>query len=163
MKHLKQHPLKENSYLSNMADMELDADATIVTQERPDSGNAFQKLSQAAKGENDTESTYKINKSELNQKLSTDSAIETEVDTKTPKIDSSYQKLSHKAQDITTDAPPVMKITKREGEGDTFQKLSHKPEVDKVGSTFKRTESELDQKLSNIASESIKSFKDFSK
>ena len=89
MKHLKKHPLKENSYLSNMADMELDADATIVTQERPDSGNAFQKLSQAAKGENDTESTYKINKSELNQKLSTDSAIETEVDTKTPKIDSS--------------------------------------------------------------------------
>ena len=161
MKHLKPHPLTEKSYLSDMADMKLDPDATIVSQERPDSGNEFQKLSQVSKGKNDTESTYKMNKSELNQKLSQASALEIEPSKDAPKVDSSYQKLSDDAEEVSTDAEEVVKISKREEEGDEFQKLSDKPEVDKPTSTYKQNDSELNQKLSTIAEKKITSFENF--
>jgi hypothetical protein len=163
MKHLKQHPLTEKSYLSDMADMNLDPDATIVAQERPDSGNEFQKLSQASKGKNDTESTYKMNKSELNQKLSKASALEIEPSKDAPKVDSSYQKLSGDAEEVNTDAEEVVKISKREEDGNAFQRLSDKPEVDKPSSTYKQNDSELDQKLSTIAEKKIISFENFKK
>ena len=163
MKHLKQHPLTEKSYLSDMADMNLDPDATIVAQERPDSGNEFQKLSQASKGKNDTESTYKMNKSELNQKLSQASALEIEPSKDAPKVDSSYQKLSGDAEEVNTDAEEVVKISKREEDGNSFQRLSDKPEVDKPTSTYKQNDSELDQKLSTIAEKKIISFENFKK
>ena len=163
MKHLKQHPLTEKSYLSDMADMNLDPDATIVAQERPDSGNEFQKLSQASKGKNDTESTYKMNKSELNQKLSQASALEIEPSKDAPKVDSSYQKLSGDAEEVNTDAEEVVKISKREEDGNDFQRLSDKPEVDKPSSTYKQNDSELDQKLSTIAEKKIISFENFKK
>jgi hypothetical protein len=159
MKYLKIHPIHENdSHLSDMTIINKKADKTIVPQERESDGNEFQRLSKAAKVKTDAESTVDVN-GEGFQKLSNAADMEVNPSDSKPTTDGKYQRLQKSAE--IEDVEVVNKIHTRPEDGDDFQKLSDAPEKDNVGSTYKQNDSNLDQRLSDIAESNIVNFKNF--
>jgi hypothetical protein len=148
MRYLKSHPIHENDSLSDMTVIKTKADATIVPQERESDGNEFQRLSKASKVKTDVESTYKLTGQGF-QKLSAAADMEVKPSKETPKTDGSYQRLGKKPEVSSPDV--VTKIHNRPDAGDHFQRLSDAPEKDNVSSTYKQNDSELNQRLSDIA------------
>ena len=154
MRYLKSHPIHENdSHLSDMTIIKTKADATIVPQERESDGNDFQRLSRASKVKTDVDSTYKMTGQGF-QKLSSAADMDVEASTETPKTDGSYQRLGQRPNVSSPDA--VTKVHSRPEDGDDFQKLSDAPEKDNVSSTYKQNDSELNQRLSDIAASESK-------
>ena len=159
MKYLKTHPIHENdSNLSDMTVINKNAEKTVVPQDRDENTDNFQHLSNGTKIKNNTDSTVDIN-GEGFQKLSNAADMEVNPSNSKPTTDGKYQRLQQTVE--IEDAETVNKIHTRPEDGDDFQKLSDAPEKDNVGSTFKQNDSNLDQRLSDIAESVIVNFKDF--
>ncbi len=159
MKYLKTHPIHENdSHLSDMTIINKNAEKTVVRQDRDETTDNFQHLSNAAKIKNNSDSTVDINGGGF-QKLSNAADMDVNPSDSKPTTDGKYQRLQKTAE--IEDAETVNKIHTRPEDGDDFQKLSDAPEKDNVSSTFKQNDSNLDQRLSDIAESRIISFNNF--
>jgi hypothetical protein len=159
MKYLKTHPIHENdSHLSDMTIINKDAEKTVITQDRDENTDNFQHLSNGTKIKNGVDSTVNIN-GEGFQKLSKAADMEVNPSDSKPQTDGKYQRLQQTVE--IEDAETVNKIHSRSEDGDGFQRLSDAPEKDNVSSTFKQNDSDLDQRLSDIAESRIVDFTSF--
>ena len=159
MKYLKTHPIHENdSHLSDMTIINKSAEKTVVPQDRDENTDNFQHLSNRSKIKNNADSTVNIN-GEGFQKLSNAADMEVNPSHTKPNTDGKYQRLQNTGE--IEDAQEVTKLHPRQEQGDDYQHLSDAPEKDNVASTFKQNDSNLDQRLSDIAESRITTFKDF--